>query len=452
MSTEIVEIDALEWAERILRLYPPPWSADTARKVGAVLYALAKAIGGELEVANRNLQYVLDTCRLETAREEGLERYANDYFGATPVAKPEITKAPGESDEALKARIRASLLLPLGTRAALRELITRLTGNEPRIMEPWNLNDTGAWDCISFWDIDTVQNPARYADPALRYQGFIESALPSFGGQGDNPVYGYDAGACYDSPSGFYLTAKSTWFLTVKLLDALINKTKVFGTIVWRKYRSQPLTNWPLGGTKIVGVGQSFKEIEVYPPFSGYFSILTSANWNTDIAAQYISSSKFRLNFNVEAPEGAFVDWVAAPITLAGYATVPITLLADHVILAMIPELAGRNIFVATNWTTNYWLADSDPSQKRIEFSVEAPQSAQMSYAFIPPESSGWLPVEPGTTQTIIPLSVKEPFQAFVIPTWNTACDVDKSSDHLSVNYQTPPDVSGRIYWGVHES
>lgn len=452
IPTQFELILADEWADRIISLFPEPWSELDSRQVGGILYALAKVAGGEFEVANRNLRYVLDACRLQTASGEALDRFAFDFFGPTPVAKQEILRAPGEDDESLRKRIEASLLLPLGTREALIELIRRLTGQKPRLIEPWQLNDTGAYEANTYWDIDTPENPGRYADPSMRFQLAIESPLPSFGGQGDNPVYCYDAGAAYDAQSGYYIDAKSTWFLTVKLLDALINKVKVFGTIVWRKYRSQPQTAWALGGTKFASLNSTFIDIEVYPQFIGFFSVLASANWNTEVIPQVISNSKFRIYFSVAAPAGAYVDWLAAPVTVAGYATVPVAYEAVQASIAVIPEVANKNIFVSPNWATNFWLADSDPAEKVIEFSTEAPSGGQMAYVFIPSEKSGWLPVEPDTEQAIITIQTRDPFQAFVIPTWNTTCEIIKAEDHLTVNFSTPPVEPGRIYFGIHES
>lgn len=433
-------------------MFPQPWSNSDARTVGGVLYTLVKAAGGELEVANANIQYLLDAMRISTATGDALDSVASDFFGETVIGPQEISRSPGEDDDALRNRIKASLLLPLGTREAISELIRRLTGQTPRMLEPWDLNDTGAYEANTYWDIDTVANPARYADPSMRYQGAIESILPAFGDNGEHPVWCYDIGASYDTFSAYWLDAKSTWWLNVRKLDALINKSKIFGTTIWRKYRSQPLTSWPLGGTQSVSEDSYSTTITIFPPFSNYSSIIATPSWNTTVDVDYVSNSQFRLTFGVPAPSGATIDWYAAPVTVAGFAVVPVQFNDHLVTITVDPSISSRNIFVSPNWNTTFWLADGDNEQKTIEFGVPAPDGSQLSYAFIEQDKSGWIPVEPDTVETIVPLSTRLPFQAFAIPTWNTNCEVIKSEDHLTVKYQVPPVGAGRLYWGIHES
>jgi len=452
-STNLPTIDADAWAVRILDVFPEAWSNSASRNPGGEIYALMKAVGEELDIFNKNLQYVLDASRISTATDEALDRVAQDYYGPTAVAKQEIIRAPGEDDDTFRARIKASLLLPLGTRAAIIELITRLTGQAPRVMEPWNLNDTAAWDAFSYWDIDTVDNPSRYADPSLRGQGFVESPLPNFQGDGiPNPLWCYDEGACYDTFSAYWLDASSTWFLNIKKLDDLLNKTKVFVTRIWRRYLSQPLTSWALGGSKGVVEDALFTEIEVFPQFANTFSVIASANWNTSIDVDYISNSKFRLTFGTPPPPGGgSVDWLAAPVTVPGFATIPMNIGQTEMDITVVPELLGRNLFVSPNWNSSFWMTATDVENKSVEFDVPAPNFGQVSTVLIAQDKSGFESVEPGTVETIVNLDAKTPYQAFVIPSWNTICEIDKSDDHITVKYSTPPTEAGIIFWGFHD-
>ncbi len=90
------------------------------------------------------LQGVVAAARIGTATGVFLDGVAADFFGTA------LQRNPGEGDVALRARIKAALLLPLGTRAGIIEALQMLTGRTPRLVEPWNTGDTSAYNQNTF--------------------------------------------------------------------------------------------------------------------------------------------------------------------------------------------------------------------------------------------------------------------------------------------------------------
>src|SRR5579883_145805 len=197
--TIIPDIEPEEWAQRILSVFPPDWTSDSAKAEGGVAHGLFKAIGACLTDVENDLIYAWHTCRIATATDDALDSVAADYFGAIAGFPADVVRVPGEPDESLRKRIYANLLCPGATRQALILVLTKLVGTPPRVFEPWRIDDTSEWDGFSYFDIDTTQNPGRMGDPGLSWQGFVETALPPYNSKlGNNPVYAFDMGASWD--------------------------------------------------------------------------------------------------------------------------------------------------------------------------------------------------------------------------------------------------------------
>lgn len=450
--TQIPVIDTPDWAERLLGLFPASWTSDEAKSEGGVLYSLFLAIGDELERSLENVNYDFAATRIATAVDTALDSVAKDYFGAVAGFPADVIRAPGEPDESLRTRVYASLLLPAATRQSLIDLLTRLTGEKPRVFEPWSPGDTSSWDNMSYLDIDTEENPSRMGDPGLKYQGFVESILPSFGNQGDNPVYAIDMGSAWDAPSGYLIDPQPTWWLSVQRIDALINKTKPYGTTVWRKYRGSPLTKTMLGSTLFLSEGTADYEVEVFPAFAGQYIVLANTNWNCSVSWIPLSNSRFKLIFSTAAPANARVDWVAAPISLPGVGIGPLQEGGFSATIGIQPIYENFNLFVSASVNSNIWLHSRSSSAAVLRFSSEIPQAQTISYAFIQPNYSGRVFVPAGSSTVSVAISSRDPFQAFSLPTWNTAVDIDKQPTVLTFSFTNVPEEDSFLYWGIHES
>ena len=83
--------------------------------------------------------YVIAQARLATATGGLLDMICTDFFGAL------LKRRPAETDDAFRARIRANLLIPKATRAAVSAAIATLLGQIPEILEPSRAADTGGY-------------------------------------------------------------------------------------------------------------------------------------------------------------------------------------------------------------------------------------------------------------------------------------------------------------------
>lgn len=455
-KTVIPSIDKEAWAHRLISLFPKPWTGHDAKQKSGAQHALFQAIGVELERTIDNVEYDLLASRIATALDSALDACAADYFSATEGFPSNIIRTPGEPDASFRARILAALLPTAVTREALINVLTRMTGTVPRVIEPWRFVDNAMLDGYTYFDVDTVENPGRLADPGLKWQGFIESPLPPYSGNlGNNPMYALDKGFCLDSPSGYLMDPDPTWWQQASQLDSLINKTKVFGTTVWRRYTQFPSTTRALGGTVICTAGDITRTVTVFPPFAAQYIILAAADWNTAVACKPLSNSQFQLTFSTPAPStGSIVDWMAIPITIPQAQFLPIAPLATTFNVGIRPAFAGFTLIATPSWNTNISVNSLSSSIATLEFSTPAPEQASISVYMFPQNASGEQVISASATSiTIIGSSqISGNYQAFVVPSWNTACDIVKGSNSFTVYFSEPPPAGGVLYWGVNRS
>ena len=205
-----------------------------------------------------SLQYAWASTRIQIAEGNALDLAADDFFGTV------IERVPGEPDGAFRTRILMALanLGQGATRQSVSNAIQAVTGAVPRIVEPWSPGDTGVIDGepgagMMFYDVDTAVTPGRITDPSLAYQGFVDTVLPEFPVLGGNPLPCMDVGI---APDGLYFdVAGSSMFdflgsvaTGAQAVYDAINRTKVFGTVVWVRF-SGGLANTFIVGASIVG-------------------------------------------------------------------------------------------------------------------------------------------------------------------------------------------------------
>ena len=230
-GTTINPLTGDQFAARIAELFPRGWCGDDAKQPGGNVYALFLAAGNELSIVQTELQYALNAQRLQTETFPELDLASIDYFGE------DLPRPAGASDAAFEQLIVAALFQPAATRSALQNALTALTGSVPRMLEPWNVIDTGVWGYKSYWNVDTAANPARWGNGGLRYQGFIETAAPSIPAIGpNNPILGWSDSA-YWNVAGYFFGIIPP--VDLNAIDDLINRLRAYGTIVWVKIVSQ---------------------------------------------------------------------------------------------------------------------------------------------------------------------------------------------------------------------
>ena len=450
MLTTVSIFTAEQWAQRILKLYPNNWTSDAAKMAGGVLFSLFESGGDEFNFLENGLDWVLNACRIATAEDIALDNIATDYFGSIAAFEPTVVRQPGESDDSFRARIYANLLQSGGTRADISRVVELLTGEVPRICEPWNLMDNGACDSISFCDIDTVANPCRVGDLSLRYQGFVESVLPSFGSQGNNPVYCADVGLSCDR--SFIIDPQPTWFLGEQELDLAINRVRMFSTIVWRRYGGTVTANYARGNTVYPAMAAIQSPIGINPACPQIPVVLACASWNSAVYVQSVDNGNFLLIHEVPAPGSQGVDWIAAPATLAGYGVLPVT--AGRVTASLAVPILGTFVMVTPSWNTEMWLTASESSVVSFGFSVPAPPGAYLNYGSISNPNNGSQVVPSGftgTTTVNFNNPVNDSYQLMVLPGWNTNFEIVKTNTGFSINFSTSPDTDSFFSWAVFD-
>ena len=242
--TVLPVIDGPGFAARLAGLFPPGWAAPEALKNNGGVYGLLLTWANELAIILSEVTYAQGSARTTTAVAPELDLAAVDYFGTGLTALPRVA---GESDSSYRARILAALFPEGATRKAVSDAVKRVTGVAPRIIEPWSPLDTGVIDGaggagMMFLDIDDPPvAPAIITDPSLRYQGFLQSVLPT------QPILGGQALPCIDvgnTGDGLYfdIAGSSMFDFTSTIANGAaavynaINMAKTFGTVVWVQF------------------------------------------------------------------------------------------------------------------------------------------------------------------------------------------------------------------------
>lgn len=225
-ATQILTISGPAFAQRLAQLFPRGWASDDAKQSGNV-YSLLLSLGNQLRVTQAEVQYALAAQRLQTETTPELDDASLDFYGGA------LARRANQSDADFAATIIANLFQPAATRSALFNALAALTGSAPRMMEPWNVYDTGAWRNLSYWNVDTVANPARWGNGSLRYQGYIETAPPSIPAIGpNNPILAWGDSAYWNVPGYFFGIIQSA---AEGAVNDLINRIRAYGTVVWLK-------------------------------------------------------------------------------------------------------------------------------------------------------------------------------------------------------------------------
>jgi hypothetical protein len=229
-GTVISDLSGQQFADRVADLFPRGWSGDEAKYSGN-LYALFLSFGQQMAVVQDQIQYAQRAQRMQTETFPELDEASQDFLGDI------LPRASGTTDAAFARQITAAMFQPVATRRALSNALIQLTGFQPRMMEPWNVRDTGAWGVggPSFWNVDTIANPARWA-AAQRYQGYIETTPPALAAIGpNNPILTW--GTAYWNVGGYFFGIISS--VGIDTLNARLNRLRAYGIEIWVKLLTQ---------------------------------------------------------------------------------------------------------------------------------------------------------------------------------------------------------------------
>ena len=445
-ATTVAVFSAEEWAQRLLRLYPNNWTGDSAKVAGGILFSLFQAQSTQYNFLQNGLEWLLHACRVATASDTALDAFAEDYFGNVAKFEARVVRQVGEPDSSFRARIYANLLASGGTRSDVIRVVEMLTGQTPRICEPWSVLDTSACDSMSFLDIDTAVNPCRVGDLSTRYQGFVESILPSFGDQGSNPVYCLDEGLACDR--SFIIDPQPTWFLGEKELDLAINRVRMFATIIWRRYGSTLVANYVRGNSANVAADSTSVSVSLSPASSQALSVLACPSWNSQVAVNVHHRGSFSLVFSAPSPGGK-ADWIAAPVTVPGYGLLYLS--ADSYEADLAIPIESSVLLVSPSWNTSVWVESMGSGVASFKFDTPSPPGGYLNYGSFDVYHSGNAEIVEDAVSAEVPLPVpiENPYQLIILPSWNTTFSIVKSSSNFVLTFSTPAPADAFISWGI---
>jgi len=217
--------DQSDILSRLQSYLPRGWFGDWSE--APYITAVLTGIASVFVVTYNLIQYALAQARLGTSSGVWVDLWAQDFFGSS------LPRNPSESDASYIARIQSMIFMPAGSRPAMTETLTVLTGRVPVIFEPNRPLDTGS--CGGTPGINSFCGVARMGS-LVPYMALITAYRPL--------VTGGSAGAAYaNAPSRSALNTSGTLSYTGSLADeisvasdssiyAAINATRPIGTNV----------------------------------------------------------------------------------------------------------------------------------------------------------------------------------------------------------------------------
>jgi hypothetical protein len=199
---------------------PKGWFPD----VSPVRDTLSSGLAYALSLGYSLIAYAKLQTRIKSAVDGFLDLVSFDYFGLN------LLRRSSENDTQYRARILLNLLREKATRNGVIKALTDLTGNIPRVFEPWRPLDCGALN----ENICGLNMAGGLGSLVVPYQGFITAYRPL--GQGIPFIAGLNSplGALNVGSQG-EVASLSLVAGTVTDADiyAAVADAKVEGTIAW---------------------------------------------------------------------------------------------------------------------------------------------------------------------------------------------------------------------------
>lgn len=170
------------------------------------------------------LAYVKLQTRISTATDVNLDIIALDYFGTS------LQRLVNETDTAFRGRIKANLLAPKATRAAVSLAVQQLTGVVPFIFEPRKTTDTGGYGHLGGENATGLAYgmAGGYGSLKLPFQAFIIAQRPSGGGIANVGGY-YSIAIGGPSPGGYGVGAIE--YATPSMIEGQVTDAQIYATI-----------------------------------------------------------------------------------------------------------------------------------------------------------------------------------------------------------------------------
>jgi hypothetical protein len=205
---------------RVKRLLPRGWFAWTAPLRDAVIGGLSDGAS----VGYSWITFAQSQARIATASGIFLDIIAFDFLGRNLLRN-------GSSDSVFRSIIVATILKERVTRLGMINALTALTGSAPKIFEPWNTFDAGAYGVAASGIGYGVGG--GWGSMILPGQVFIQSnpglapLTPNIGGYGNYPG-GYGTGS-----DEYITTSQEAGTVEDAVIFNMITTTKPTGVIAW---------------------------------------------------------------------------------------------------------------------------------------------------------------------------------------------------------------------------
>jgi hypothetical protein len=202
--------DQNDITSRLQQLSPHGWFANG---VVPLRDALFQGAASTVAFLYSLMAYVRLQTRIGTATDGFLDMIAGDFFGTG------LTRAVGQTDASLRARIILAIFRERGTRAAIVKVLQQLTGRTPIVFEPLRLADTGAYG----GPLIGYGVAGGYGSMLLPMQSFVTAFRPV--GSGIPNVAGYG------TSSGGYGVASQAEYASLSMVAGSITDADIYAAI-----------------------------------------------------------------------------------------------------------------------------------------------------------------------------------------------------------------------------
>lgn len=217
--------DNEDMSARLALLVPNGWFTVGMSSLRDAVLAGAASV---LSFGYQLLAYVQLQTRIATATDGFLDMIAGDFFGTT------LVRASGQTDASFRARIISSLFRERGTRNAVTQVLTQLTGRTPMIFEPMRPADTGGYGVAAGYGA-----AGAYGSMLLPMQAFVTAFRPF--GTGVPSVAGYGistAGYSLGSQGQYVALSTVQGALTDADIYAAIESVRPATYTIWARISS----------------------------------------------------------------------------------------------------------------------------------------------------------------------------------------------------------------------
>lgn len=206
---------------RLKMVLPARWFGDATPVLDIVLGGLASLWAGLYAL----IGFARTQTRIATSSGAFLDIAALDYLGDG------FARRAGETDAAFSARIRANLLAPRATRAALTAALVAETGREPYLFEPFNTGDTGGYSSNTLG----YNTTGGYGSLLLPYQVFVTAFRPVVVSVGNNGGYNFGPGGYGNAPMAWSDLANDPGLITDAEIYAAIVAVLPVNAVAWTR-------------------------------------------------------------------------------------------------------------------------------------------------------------------------------------------------------------------------